>query len=234
MDFMTQFARQDMGDRDKLSDDLDKIETSGEFLLSLINDILDMSRIDSGKIELHPEPYSYDEFMKNLIKPGNIIKTQYRYSKKGEDKPRWYDMHSRSVRSGDDTLVLSCLLDVTADRTAELEIDRIHQMYADATKIAKLIVWTYDERTHSVEMMWSGYTREVCKRLGVPSVISGVPGSLASYVDSGSRQDFIDMVLSAFIGVGLPVIFTEYLDFKQSTGNMLLGYADGVMVRGSV
>ena len=131
--------------------------------------------------------------MKNLIKPGNIIKTQYRYSKKGEDKPRWYDMHSRSVRSGDDTLVLSCLLDVTADRTAELEIDRIHQMYADATKIAKLIVWTYDEKTHCAGMMWSGYTREVCKRLGVPSVISGVPGSLASYVDSGSRQDFIDM-----------------------------------------
>lgn len=63
---MTQFARQDMGDRDKLSDDLDKIETSGEFLLSLINDILDMSRIDSGKIELHPEPYSYDEFMNNV------------------------------------------------------------------------------------------------------------------------------------------------------------------------
>lgn len=44
----------------------------------------------------------------------------------------------------------------------------------------------------------------------------------------------INMVLSAFIGVGLPVIFTEYLDFKQSTGNMLLGYADGVMALGGL
>ena len=51
---------------------LDKIDTSSKFLLSLINDVLDMTKAESGKIELHPEPYSLEEFtsyIEAVIKP---------------------------------------------------------------------------------------------------------------------------------------------------------------------
>jgi PAS domain S-box-containing protein len=56
----------------KTQDCLKKIDTSSKYLLSLINDILDMSKAESKAIELHPEPYSLNEFqayVDSLIKP---------------------------------------------------------------------------------------------------------------------------------------------------------------------
>jgi signal transduction histidine kinase/CheY-like chemotaxis protein len=46
----------------RTADCLAKIDTSSRFLLNLINDVLDMSKAESGKIELHAEPYSKEEF----------------------------------------------------------------------------------------------------------------------------------------------------------------------------
>ena len=63
---MTDFALADMNDQDKLQNDLRKIQTSNTLLLSLINDVLDISRIDSGKIELHDAPYSWNDFIFNI------------------------------------------------------------------------------------------------------------------------------------------------------------------------
>ena len=45
---------------------LENIRVSGQFLTGLVNDILDMNKVESGKIELHPEPYNTQEFAKYI------------------------------------------------------------------------------------------------------------------------------------------------------------------------
>lgn len=42
------------------------IQSSGKFLLGLVNDILDMNKVESGGMELHPRPYTHDEFVTYL------------------------------------------------------------------------------------------------------------------------------------------------------------------------
>lgn len=47
-------------------DYISKIKSSGEFLLSLINNVLEMSRIESGKVELNEMPWSVEGFNDSL------------------------------------------------------------------------------------------------------------------------------------------------------------------------
>ena len=47
-------------------DYLEKIHVSGEYLLGIINDVLDMSRIENKKLVLQPEPYYLDDFSNTI------------------------------------------------------------------------------------------------------------------------------------------------------------------------
>ena len=59
-------------DEEKIHGYLDKLAVSGQFLLGLINDILDMSRIESGEVILKKERFPREEFnetIETVIKP---------------------------------------------------------------------------------------------------------------------------------------------------------------------
>ncbi len=59
---LTDLARKE-DDIEVVREYLDKMATSGQFLLTLINDILDMSRIESGELELKKENLTRTEFL---------------------------------------------------------------------------------------------------------------------------------------------------------------------------
>lgn len=63
---MSTIAAQSIGDDEQVEDCISKIGISSRFLLSLINDILDMSRIESGKMLLKNEKIPTEEFINGI------------------------------------------------------------------------------------------------------------------------------------------------------------------------
>lgn len=64
---MTTIAQSVIGDDKKVEECLGKISTSTKYLLSLINDILDMSRIESGSMTVCKEAFNLDHLINELV-----------------------------------------------------------------------------------------------------------------------------------------------------------------------
>ncbi|MBR4753817.1 MAG: response regulator, partial [Lachnospiraceae bacterium] len=60
---MTNIAMNVVDDKEKVMDCLRKIDASSKYLLSLINDILDVSKIHSGKLTINEEPMNLKELI---------------------------------------------------------------------------------------------------------------------------------------------------------------------------
>ncbi len=64
---MTNIARRSMDDKEKVEDCLDKIDESSTYLLSLVNKVLDLSKIESGEFKLVEEPFSIADLLKECV-----------------------------------------------------------------------------------------------------------------------------------------------------------------------
>lgn len=63
---MTTIAKANLDSKEKVCSCLDKIDTSSQHLLNLINEVLDMSKIESGKIDLTLEEVNLQELLKSV------------------------------------------------------------------------------------------------------------------------------------------------------------------------
>lgn len=89
---MTEIAAKNKGDETRLQDCLDKIKLSSKQLLGLINDVLDMSKIESGKMTLSEAPLSLRDALDDIV---NIIKPQIR------DNNQYFDVFIHDIIAED-------------------------------------------------------------------------------------------------------------------------------------
>lgn len=89
---MTEIAMNHMDDPARVEDCLRKVKLSSKHLLGLINDVLDMSKIESGKMILNMEPMSLREAMDDIV---NIMQPQVKA------RNQKFDIFIRNVISED-------------------------------------------------------------------------------------------------------------------------------------
>ena len=72
---MTAIAGLHLDDAERIKYCLNKIEISSKHMLTVINEILDMSKVDSGSIDLHEEAFNLEELIKSIIdmEKGSVI-----------------------------------------------------------------------------------------------------------------------------------------------------------------
>lgn len=87
---MTAIASSNIHDAAKVQDCLKKITLSGRHLLGLINDVLDMSKIESGRLSLNMEVISLRETMESIV---NIIQPQVK------SKGQHFDIFIRNIET---------------------------------------------------------------------------------------------------------------------------------------
>jgi len=79
---MSEIALRDLDDAERVEDCLRKVKLSSKQLLGLINNILDISKIESGKMVLHDEELSLRETMEGIV---SIIQPQVKANRQHFD-----------------------------------------------------------------------------------------------------------------------------------------------------
>ncbi|MCL2888295.1 MAG: ATP-binding protein [Elusimicrobia bacterium] len=106
---MTQLA-QGSTDLNKIKSYLGKVETASNHLMTIINDILDLSKIESGKLELYDEDFDLAKLLENAVTVISVRADEKRQKisvKTDDDVPR--------ALRGDDTRLSQVILNLMSN-----------------------------------------------------------------------------------------------------------------------
>lgn len=70
---MVKIGKHNLEKPEKEAECLDKIEEASGFLLDLVNDVLDMNKLESGEIVLEEEPFDFKKILQDSV---TVVETQ--------------------------------------------------------------------------------------------------------------------------------------------------------------
>ncbi len=180
---MTDIAMKNEQDPEQIAECLKKIKLSSRHLLGLINDVLDMSKIESGKMELNEHAMSLKDVMNDIV---NIVQAQIK------QKGQHFDVFIRDIISENvfcdhirlNQVLINILSNAVKFTPAEGRID-IH-MYQEPSPKGKEYV-----RTHfRVKDTGMGMSEEYQKRI----------------FDTFTREDRVQVQQITGTGLGMPIV----------------------------
>lgn len=115
---MTEIAQRNLQDPQRVDDCLNKVRLSSKHLLGLINDVLDMSKIESKKMSLNMAPISLRDTMDDIV---NIIQPQVKAKK------QHFDIFIQNIKSEnvycDDVRLNQALINILSNAVKYTEED---------------------------------------------------------------------------------------------------------------
>ncbi|MGD1816031.1 MAG: ATP-binding protein [Pleomorphochaeta sp.] len=63
---MTQIAKENVDNKNVIEDSIEKVNSSANYMLDIINDILDLSKLESGKFSLNIEDFSLNQLIRKI------------------------------------------------------------------------------------------------------------------------------------------------------------------------
>lgn len=213
----TELAREHEGDKEKLDDYLEKIQTSSQHLLSLINDVLDMSRIESGKTTLHSNTIDLYALLRDVH---SIITPTLR--SKGLDYGHSEDFEEAYVLS-DGAKLKEILLNILSNAMkftksgGHIQVDTHLEDATDGRKLATFVI--HDNGV--------GISEEFLPRIFVPferektSTNSGVKGTGLGMAITKGLVEMMEGTIAVESTLGEGTTFTVSIPFVLSSKELL-------------
>ena len=210
---MTKIARRNTADMNQVQDCLEKIDLSSNHLLTLINDILDISKIESGQLKLNPAPFLLTDEMDKVI---NIIRP------KVQEKNQEFDFSMEGVQKrylyGDALRLNQVFINVLSNAvkyTAEAGCIRCSlkmESLPDTNDRVRVIYTVSDNgigmSQEFMENMYLPFSREEDGR------ISTVQGTGLGLAITKNMVDLMDGTITCESELGKGTTFTVTLEFE--------------------
>ena len=182
---LTTIAEKNISDTESVKENLRKITLASNHLLTLINDILDISKVESGKLNLSPQTFSLVETVENLV---NISQPML--------KEKNIDFNFRISRMDTEYIY--------ADKL------RLNQIYINI--LSNAIKYTEPGGRVSVDMREEESEKPDCVQLTYAVADSGIgmsPEFMATMYQPFSRQT--DSRVNSIQGTGLGLAITKQM-----------------------